>query len=590
MQIKHRKLSYLLLTILVFVILWFVGFVIFTNTVFSYNNVKTDEIVNEDTTQDYINSLFNNHENDFIKYQEYDTNKKFDVKLIALYLPQFHQFKENNDWHGRGFTEWSNVTKAKPLFANHYQPKLPIDVGFYDLSHDDIMFRQIELAKNYGIGGFAFYYYWFSGKKLMEKPIYNYLNNKALDFPFCIHWANESWSKRWDGGNQEILIEQKFSSDDFEALSKDLLEFFKDDRYIKIDGRPLFIIYRPALFNKELFVEFTKYLRKYVKSKGLKEPYIIATKQFNFWYNPKDWNLDAVMDFELNSIPRLKEKNIAKINDKHNFKLFDWQNYVERDLYKRDYNYRTYRTVFPRWDNSPRKAYTGAFIFDGTSPQIYGKWLNYAIDKTLTDFKSDERIVFINAWNEWAEGAMLEPDIRYGYAYLDITRQVLEKRFTPQYKNNQISGIAVLTGGRNRIAKAIELLNQNKGERLLISGVKRGTSLNLITSREDVKLESVLPIDLGYKATDTVGNAKEIKEWSQKHNINHIYVVTSFYHIPRAKLEVENIIKNKKLEFISTPSDFVSNKWWKNFKSFKFLANEYTKYLIVYVQYKMLGL
>lgn len=178
-------------------------------------------------------------------------------------------------------------------------------------------------------------------------------------------------------------------------------------------------------------------------------------------------------------------------------------------------------------------------------------------------------------------------NIKENKTILDITRKVLEKQFNPQDNN---SGIAVLTGGRNRIAKAIELLNQNKGERLLISGVKRGTPLNLITSREDINLESVLPIDLGYRATDTVGNAKEIKDWSEKHNLEHIYIVTSFYHIPRAKLEVENVIKNKKIEFVATSSDFVAQKWWEHFKSFKFLAMEYTKFLIVFFQYKVLGL
>ncbi len=156
--------------------------------------------------------------------------------------------------------------------------------------------------------------------------------------------------------------------------------------------------------------------------------------------------------------------------------------------------------------------------------------------------------------------------------------------------NNKNTGITVLTGGRNRIAKAIDLLNNEKGTRLLISGVKKGTTLQDIISREDVKLESNLPIDLGYSATDTVGNAKEIKQWATKHKIEKIYVVTSFYHIPRSSLEIEEELKNKEIQYIPTPSKFVSSKWWKNFRSFKFLANEYTKYLIVFFQYKVLGI
>ena len=204
----------------------------------------------------YIKEMFNLHSEDFTAFKAYPNKPQREVQLIAFYLPQYHQFEENNRWHGRGFTEWTNVTKAKPMFVGHDQPKLPIDVGFYDLSHDDVMSRQIELAKNYGIGGFSFYYYWFSGKKLMEKPVYNFLENKKLDFPFCLTWANENWSKRWDGGNREILMEQKFSYADFELLTQDLLPFFRDERYIKVDGRPLFIIYRPALFEQKMFVDF----------------------------------------------------------------------------------------------------------------------------------------------------------------------------------------------------------------------------------------------------------------------------------------------------------------------------------------------
>ena len=322
----------------------------------------------------------------------------------------------------------------------------------------------------------------------------------------------------------------------------------------------------------------------------MQEPYIIATKQFSFTHNPSQWGLDGVMDFEINNIPRLQEKDVVKIDDEFNFKVFDWDGYIKSKRYKREYKYKTFRTVFPRWDNSPRKSRTGALIFDKSTPNIYGEWLQYSIEETEKQYKNDENIVFINAWNEWGEGAMLEPDSRYGYAYLDVTRQVLEKNFNQENKASKKSGIVALTGGRNRISKAVELLNQGLGERLLISGVKPGITLNLITSREDINLESIMPVDLGYTARDTVGNAKEIKHWADKHNIDKIYVVTSFYHIPRARLEIKNIVKDKKIEFISTPSDFVSSKWWKNFKSFKFLASEYTKFLIVFVQYKVLGL
>ncbi len=562
---------------------WFGGFMLFCREVFYYADKGRAPAAAKTAAP-----IRAEQQADFAAYQDYPAAKT-DVRVVALYLPQYHQFEENNRWHGRGFTEWTNVTAAKPLFAGHYQPKLPIDVGFYDLLHTDVMKRQVELAKNYGIGGFAFYYYWFSGKKLMEKPVYNYLNDKSLDLPFCLTWANESWSKRWDGGNHELLIEQKFSEEDFAALAEDLLPFFKDSRYIRINERPVFIVYRPALFDKELFQKFAAYLKEFGKNNGVGEPYLIATKQFGFWENPADWGLDAVMEFEIDGIFGLQEMATAKLDPKTDFRRMDWAGYIRSGKMRRDYAYKTFRTVFPRWDNSPRKAYSGAIVFDGTTPEIYGKWLDYALKATKESFAGEEQLLFINAWNEWGEGAMLEPDRRYGYAYLDMTRRVLNGQFIPEEDSAPV-GIAALTGGRNRIAKALELLNLGAGDRLLISGVKRGTGLNLIAAREDIVLKDGQPVDLGYQATDTVGNAREVKAWADKHNMQKLAVVTSFYHIPRARLELEHAMPEKEIDFYAVQSPFVLRRWWTSFKSFAFLAAEYTKFLAVYVQYKMLGL
>ncbi len=562
---------------------WFGGFMLFCKMVFHY--ADTTEAIGAVAAEKPVRTVVGA---DFVPYRVYAGHKAQDVRLIALYLPQYHQFEENNRWHGRGFTEWTNVTAAKPMFAGHYQPKLPIDVGFYDLTHTDVMKRQIELAKNYGVDGFAFYYYWFSGKKLMEKPVYNYLNDKSLDLPFCLHWANESWSKRWDGGNKELLMEQRFSKEDFSGLAVDLLPFFKDPRYIRINGRPLFIVYHPALFGRELFKEFTAYLRRFGRENGVGEPYIIGTKQFAFWDNPADWGLDAVMEFEIDHIFGLQEKAVVKADDKADFKVFDWAGYVNAGKMRRDYAYKTFRTVFPRWDNTARKAYSGALVFDGTSPEVYGKWLDYAVAATRANLAGEERIAFINAWNEWGEGAMLEPDRRYGYAYLDMTRQVADGRFKPA-KDTPPVGIAALTGGRNRIAKALELLNIGAGDRLLISGVRRGTSLGLIAAREDIILKDGQPIDLGYQATDTVGNAREVKAWAAKFGMEKLAVVTSFYHIPRSRLELRHAMPDKKIVFYAAQSPYVLRQWWKSPKSFWFLMAEYAKFLAVYVQYNILG-
>lgn len=331
---RHRVIIIAAFVGLMLFLVWFGGFLIFNRTVFGYVQMQAapgnaaesggaeyaaagDAAQNRRAdcgeAQAYVRAMFDDggkRQGDFVAYREYRqeaagsrgvkpeaaagksedrAGKENAVRVIALYLPQYHQFEENNRWHGRGFTEWTNVTAARPMFAGHYQPKLPIDVGFYDLTHDDAMKRQVELAQNYGIGGFAFYYYWFSGKKLMEKPVYNYLANPALNLPFCLHWANENWSKRWDGGNRELLMEQTFSREDFEPFAKDLLPFFQDPRYIRVNGRPLFIVYRPAPIGKELFRAFTAYLKQFGREHGVGEPYIVATKAFGFYDNPADW-------------------------------------------------------------------------------------------------------------------------------------------------------------------------------------------------------------------------------------------------------------------------------------------------------------
>ena len=582
MFMRH-KIKIILSLVFLGVVAWFAGFISFSERVFAYLPDKGEEV----TAEDYVKQLFMNHDADFVTYKNYEKKTKEDVRLIALYLPQYHQFDENNRWHGKGFTEWTNVTKALPLFPGHYQPKLPIDVGFYDLTHDDVMKRQIELAKNYGISGFAFYYYWFSGKKLMEKPVYNYLHNPELDFPFSITWANENWSKRWDGGNREVLMEQHFTVEDFPKLAADLLEFFKDSRYIRINGRPLFTVYRPALFDRELFVAFTEYLREFCKNEGVGEPYIVGTRAFAFWEDPALWGLDAVMEFEFNNLSGYRHLPKDNIDKRHMYTRFDHADYINKGLEKFNHPYKTFRTVFPRWDNSPRKAYTGAYIFDGTTPEIYGKWLSFAVNDTQKKMTRDERIVFINAWNEWGEGAVLEPDRRYGYAYLDVTRAVMDGRFKEDNDKIKKTGIAVLTGGRYRITKGVSLLQQGKGERLLISGVMDEVKLEDIAKREDVRFfdGSEKKVDLGYKARTTVGNAEEIKEWAAKNGFKNIVVVTSFYHIPRSRVELKRVMPDIDFTFEPVNSGFILKTWWRHWGSFKFLAAEYCKYLAVKLQY-----
>lgn len=379
--------------------------------------------------------------NEYKDFCEYNTPVKSNVKPIAFYLPQFHCFEENEQWYGKGFTEWTNVTKSIPLYAGHYQPHLPIDVGFYNLNNNDVIYRQIELAKNYGIHGFAFYYYWFSGKKLMEKPIYNYLNDKNLNFPFCLCWACENWSKLWDGGNKELLIESKLNNGDAELFWNDILPFLKDSRYIRINNKPVIIMYRPNKFEKEKVKNFIETIRLKAKKEDFKELYLIwaITNDIpseTLEFNPQEWGFDACLEFPPHGIRnnKNKDKNIeiksisGYLNPDFRGTIYDFKDFITNQKYEKPlFNTNIYRGIFPTWDNSSRKAKTGALIFHGTVPDYYKIWLKSILDWTKNNRAQDEQYIFINAWNEWAEGAHLEPDMRYGYAFLQATREVLDE-------------------------------------------------------------------------------------------------------------------------------------------------------------------
>lgn len=355
-----------------------------------------------------------------------------DVKLLAYYLPQFHSIPLNDKNFGRGFTEWDNVTKAKPQYVGHHQPQLPIDVGFYDLSHDDVMYRQIELARQYGIYGFCFHYYWFGkNKRLLEKPIFNWLKNKELDFPFCLCWANENWSTLWDGGDKNIIMKQEMKPDTYSDFLDDILPFLKDKRYICINGKPMLTVYRPTLFTNEEFVRFIDGLQQKAKAAGFEHGlYIISTnatlKRENM-IDAKQWHVDAISEFPPHCIPRLPKIKGTIVNTRAKMARRKMGEFIQRKEYEFDYGQKVFRGVFPSWDNTARKIYSGAQVYDGVTPDLYMQWLSDSIAYTQKHMSVEEQFVFINAWNEWAEGAHLEPDKKYGYAYLAATRKALEQ-------------------------------------------------------------------------------------------------------------------------------------------------------------------
>ncbi|MFZ3070594.1 MAG: glycoside hydrolase family 99-like domain-containing protein [Anaerolineaceae bacterium] len=349
------------------------------------------------------------------------------VKLVAFYLPQFHPIPENDAWWGKGFTEWANVTRAVPQFPGHYQPHLPGELGFYDLRIKDVQYRQIELARQHGIYGFAFYHYWFAGKRLLEMPINQFLENKDMNFPFCLVWANENWTRRWDGMENDILIAQKHSPELDVAFIESLAPYLRDERYIRINGRPVILVYRVDIMPNPK--ETTEQWREYCVKNHLGDPYLVAAQTFGF-EDPRPVGFDAAVQFpphnQLHNPRFLITPKVNLANPDYASYIFSYPEVVKyKETDPENAPYPLYKTVFPSWDSEPRKPGKGT-IFADSSPQLYTRWLKTACQWTMDNHPPEERFVFINAWNEWAEGAHLEPDRRYGYAYLQATMDVLK--------------------------------------------------------------------------------------------------------------------------------------------------------------------
>jgi lipopolysaccharide biosynthesis protein len=358
-----------------------------------------------------------------------------DIKFIAVYLPQFHPIPENDEWWGKGFTEWTNVTKAIPLFKGHYQPKLPADLGFYDLRNKETRNQQAALAKDYGIEGFAYYHYWFKGKRLIERPFNEVLECGDPDFPFCLIWANETWSRRWLGEEYNILIKQEYSKDDDAEHARFLAKAFSDRRYITKDGRPIFTIYRP---NDLPDVESTITIIKEVSFKNLKiEPFIVAS---NSHTQISDRLLERGFDGILNFRPQLgvlsnafkdefvKERLIENIKRfrvlSGIYKIYDYENALNlmKNIEPTTFD-NVIPSVFVGWDNTARRDKHGIIIKDNY-PHLFEKEL-IRVKRKLGKADVNLGFIFVNAWNEWAEGNYLEPDRINKYGYLEAVKNAV---------------------------------------------------------------------------------------------------------------------------------------------------------------------
>jgi lipopolysaccharide biosynthesis protein len=353
------------------------------------------------------------------------------IKPIAFYLPQYHAIPENDEWWGEGFTEWTNVKKAQPLFEGHYQPHVPHEsLGYYDLRDPEVLVKQAAMAKEYGIYGFCFYHYWFGGKKLLQTPVENYLNSGKSDFPYCLCWANENWTRRWDGLENEILLAQKHSDQDDLDFIIDKIPYFKDIRYIRINDKPVLLVYKTELLPDAK--KTAELWRTAMRENGIGEIYLIRVENTVANLNPDDIGFDGAVEFA----PDWRLPGFSHFPETYNkpesLNVYDYLDTAFRALSKDLPDYKIFRGVFPNWDNTARRG-SSAFCFLNNDPSIFEFYLQQIVNYTRTHYEPDEQFVFINAWNEWGEGCHLEPDEKNQFSYLEICRKVLNS-----YESNPI--------------------------------------------------------------------------------------------------------------------------------------------------------
>lgn len=360
------------------------------------------------------------------------------ARLIAFYLPQFHPIPENDLWWGKGFTEWTNVAKAKSLFKGHYQPHSPADLGFYDLRVPETRLAQAEMARKYGLEGFCYWHYWFAGKRLLERPFNEVLTSGEPDFPFCLGWANQTWTGIWHGAPDKTLIEQTYPGlKDYETHFYAVLDAFGDSRYITIDGKPIFIIYSPSGLPESK--RFTDYWRELALKSGLKGLYFIGIA----WpsWEPQKHGFDAsIMDspaiifhklqwfsqnYYISGIcKKLTGKNSEQLMKKFYYQVlnrpavFPYKDAIQHALPSLAKDFEQYPCVIPNWDNTPRSGVNGV-VFHHSSPELFRTHLKKAVEQVLHR-EPEKRIMFIKSWNEWAEGNYLEPDKKFGRTYLEV--------------------------------------------------------------------------------------------------------------------------------------------------------------------------
>ena len=376
------------------------------------------------------------------------------ARAIAFYLPQYHPIPENDQWWGKGFTEWTNVSKAQALFKGHHQPNLPGDLGFYDLRVPEARFAQAGLARQHGIEGFCYWHYWFAGKRLLERPFEEVLKSGEPDFPFCLAWANESWTGVWNGEPNRTLIEQTYSGeDDYIRQFHALAGAFCDQRYLTVNGKPLFLVYRPESLPDPQ--HFTDLWNSLAIKEGLGGIYFVGILDRSWsgvaGFDGYTYHLPGTF---LQTLPRRKVQRLTRELNRRSVGRYipvysrkpltvPYAPLMRNALRSIEFGPRHYPSVLPNWDSTPRHGRDG-LVLSGSSPQAFREHLREALD-IVRDRNPDHRLVFLKSWNEWAEGNYLEPDLRFGAAYLEAIREELsvvgelEKDHAPHLINETVS-------------------------------------------------------------------------------------------------------------------------------------------------------